>query len=302
MRFNNLDLNLLVALDVLLREKSITKAADALNLSPSAVSNSLSRLRDFFDDQILAQIGRKMVVTPLGENLQISVRDILNRIDSELISKPVFDPAESERVFSILSSGYTQALLVSNILKLAEQQSSKVQFEFRQQIGHPQMMLERGEADFLIIPSVFVSPAHPQQVLFEEEFVCVFWSDNPISKVEFTLDTFNSASHIVLRPATGKGDYLENVIIKENKINRRIVASTYSFTAIPLMLIGTEHIAVVHKKLALKYAKFLPLEIRPLPLHATPMKQCIQWHKYRTNDPGMVWVKDIIAQAVALID
>ena len=70
MRFNKLDLNLLVALDVLLKERSVTRTGEALNLSASAVSNALSRLREYFEDELLVQIGRKMEPTPRADNLR----------------------------------------------------------------------------------------------------------------------------------------------------------------------------------------------------------------------------------------
>lgn len=89
MRFNKLDLNLLVALDALLKERSVTRAAEALNLSPSAMSNSLARLREYFDDDLLMQIGRKMELTPRAESLHGAVRDLLLRIDSTIAVAPL---------------------------------------------------------------------------------------------------------------------------------------------------------------------------------------------------------------------
>lgn len=103
MRFKKLDLNLLVALDTLLAEKSITKGAQQLNMSPSALSNSLSRLREYFNDDLLTQIGRRMVITPLGESLQVSVRNALYNIESTILMQPSFDPQSTERIFSFFA-------------------------------------------------------------------------------------------------------------------------------------------------------------------------------------------------------
>ena len=92
MRFNRLDLNLLVALDALLTEGSITKAAERLNLSPSATSNALSRLREYFEDELLVQVGRRMEPTPRAQGLQEAVREVLVRVDSTIAQQPEFDP------------------------------------------------------------------------------------------------------------------------------------------------------------------------------------------------------------------
>lgn len=82
MRFGKLDLNLLVALDALLSERSVTKAAERLSLSPSATSNALARLRDYFQDELLVQMGRKMISTPRAETLQNPIHEILQRVES----------------------------------------------------------------------------------------------------------------------------------------------------------------------------------------------------------------------------
>src|SRR5215813_13766547 len=99
MHFEQLDLNLLVALDALLRERSITAAGVRVHLTQSAMSGALSRLREFFGDELLVQVGRKMVPTPLGESLEQPVRAILLQVKSTINSLPQFDPATSNRHF-----------------------------------------------------------------------------------------------------------------------------------------------------------------------------------------------------------
>ena len=113
MRFKKLDLNLLVALDVLLKERSVSRAAEVLNLSASATSNALARLREYFDDELLVQIGRKMELTPRAEGLHAAVRDVLLRIDSTIATQPAFEPDRSDRMFRIFASDYTQVVLGS---------------------------------------------------------------------------------------------------------------------------------------------------------------------------------------------
>ena len=146
MRFNRLDLNLLVALDALLVERSITKAAERLNLSPSATSNALSRLREYFDDELLVQVGRRMEPTPRAQGLQDAVRDVLVRVDSAIAIQPNFDPATSDRVFRIFVSDYTQMVLLPHVLTLADAARCTARFEFLPQVSNPVSELERGEA------------------------------------------------------------------------------------------------------------------------------------------------------------
>src|SRR5215207_203605 len=104
MRFNRLDLNLLVALDALLSEKSITRASRRLNLSQSATSGVLARLRDYFKDELLVPVGRNLILTPLAVSLVDPVRDVLLQIQRTIEIKPEFDPATATREFRLFAS------------------------------------------------------------------------------------------------------------------------------------------------------------------------------------------------------
>src|SRR4051794_36168050 len=173
MRFNKLDLNLLVALDVLLDERSISRAAEQLNLSPSTMSHSLTRLREYFGDDLLVQIGRKMELTARAETLRDVVRDVLLQIDSRIAATPRFDPQQSDRTFRICASDYAQLVFAPALLRLAAQARSKVRFSFTPFFTTPIRELERGDVDLLVIPSDFSSPDHPRESLYRDEFVCL---------------------------------------------------------------------------------------------------------------------------------
>lgn len=111
MRFNHLDLNLLVALDVLLEEQNITRAAERLHMTQSATSGVLARLRTYFEDELLVQVGRKMQPTPYATELAKPVREVLLTIQSSITAKPVFDPATSKRHFRLVTSDYLISVL-----------------------------------------------------------------------------------------------------------------------------------------------------------------------------------------------
>lgn len=302
MRFNKLDLNLLVALDVLLKERSVTRAAEGLNLSPSAMSNSLSRLREYFDDELLVQIGRKMQLTPRAENLQEAVRDVLLRIDSTIAAPADFEPRQSDRMFRIFSSDYTQLVLGPALLSLAAKQGATVRFEFAPQVEQPHRYLERGEADMLVIPTGFMSPDHPREVLYEESFVCMVWRDGALAKGELSFERYVAAEHVVMQPGSGRTDAFEGWFLKRYGITRRVGVLTYSFITLPALLVGTDRIATVHERVARRFAGAWPLEIRPTPMKFESMEQAMQWHKFRTNDPGLTWLRGLMSEAARRMD
>jgi DNA-binding transcriptional LysR family regulator len=301
-RFNKLDLNLLVALDALLKERSVTRAAETLNLSASAMSNSLARLREYFEDELLVQIGRKMELTPRAETLQEAVRDVLLRIDSTIAAPPAFEPHTSDRMFRIFASDYTQLVLAPAMLALAAQARSTVRFEFAPQVSEPARYLERGEADLLIIPTGFMSPDHPREVLYRENFVCTVWRHGAMAEGELSFERYVAAEHVVMQPAGGRADAFEGWFLKRYGITRRVSVRTYSFITLPGLVVGTDRIATVHERVARRLAGAWPLEIRPTPMAIDGMEQAMQWHKFRTNDPGLTWLRGLLVEAAKRID
>jgi len=129
MNLHRLDPNLLVALDALLSERSITRAGERLHLSPSATSRALARLRDYFGDDLLRQVARKMVPTPLGESLQASVRDCILHVQATIEIRPQFDPAVSTRKFSLIMSDYVSAILMPWVIQRVQREAPGVVLE-----------------------------------------------------------------------------------------------------------------------------------------------------------------------------
>ena len=117
MRFEGLDLNLLIALDAILEERSVMAASRRLHLSQPAMSAAVGRLRQYFNDDIFTISQRKLVPTPLAQSLEKPTRDILLRIRANLISPPKFDPASSERRFRLVVSDYASIVLMHAVMK-----------------------------------------------------------------------------------------------------------------------------------------------------------------------------------------
>jgi DNA-binding transcriptional LysR family regulator len=265
------------------------------------VSNSLSRLREYFDDDLLSHVGRKLEITALGESLRDPVTDILNRIDSTVLMQPEFEPHKTERIFSIFASDYTQLVLGPHLLTLAQEQSSSARIQFLQQ-DNPHKQLERGEADLLIIPERFISMENPYDVLFEEEYVCLVWRDSQLAKSKMTQERYIDAGHTLLRLQHAHKDYFDYMLSNKFGVERREVVSTFSMTTLGALVMGTENIATVHARLARLMVHAWPLEMLPLPFEIPPMKQCFQWHHYRAKDPGLVWLRDLLIKAAKRMD
>lgn len=303
MRFHKLDLNLLVALDAMLQTRSITKAARQLHISQSAMSNSLARLRDYFEDELLVQVGRNMELTKRAETLRDAVRDLLLQVETTISAQPQFDPSQSDRQFRIATSDYSAVVLIPHLLALAHQAKATVRFELLPQVGDSARALERGEADLLIIPKAYCSPEHPREVLFEETFKCLVWSASKLAQQGLDLDAYINAGHVIMQPAGAGKPALSSLFMAESDVTRRVEVSTYSFLAEPALVVGTERVATVHSRLAKwAHSQHLPVKEFPPPLDIPVMEQAIQWHKYRTSDPGILWLLEMVRAAASRMD
>ena len=296
MRFNRLDLNLLVALDHLLNLRSVSGAAARMNMTQSAMSNALVRLREYFEDDLLVKIGRRLELTPRAAALKDAVRDVLVRVEWTIATTADFNPAESDRQFNMLVSDYTLATLVPKVLGLCRKATSTVRFNFLEQVDGPERLLERGDVDLLIIPKEFCSRHHPFEIILEEEFCAIVWSGGRLAREKLTRRAFAEASHVVTQPAGGVPS-LESVFFKQHDLVRRADVTTYSFNTMPLLVVGTDRVATIQRRLADQAARSLPVKIIELPYRLPKMQQSVQWHKYRSQDAGLIWLRGVIREA-----
>lgn len=302
MRFNRLDLNLLVVLDALLTECNITRAGEKVHLSQSATSGALGRLREFFEDELLVQIGRKMVLTPLGESLVGPVRSILIQVQATIERRPEFDPAHSERRFTLVMSDYTATVLMPEVIRAASKVAPAVSLELVTPGDEPVEELESGNADFLLLPSNFISERHPSLAVFEEEFVCVCWRDNPLVGDSLSLDQYLTLGHVMVRFGSQRRPSVDEWLTHRFGIERRAEVVATNFSAVPHYVLGTPRIATMHGRLARQWANNLPLRILPAPMDIPVMSWSLQWHQYRDLDPGTQWMRNLIRDTALDLD
>lgn len=297
MRFNKLDLNLLVALDALLAERSITRAARRLSLSQPATSGVLARLRDYFGDPLLTQIGRQMVMTPLAVELSVSVRDVLLRIQSTIAVQPVFDASTSTRHFRVMASDYPISVVLAEAARHMFHAAPGVTLEIVMPGDGVSEAVERGEIDLLIMPSQYLAQGHPSESLYEETYSCVVWSGNTRVGETITKDEYMSLGHVTTRFGNNRHPSLEEWFLKSSALSRRIEVTTNNFNTLPLMVIGTHRVATMHTRLARQLALTLPLRIVPLPVEFPTMIWTMQWPRHLTGDPAHLWFRRVVKEA-----
>lgn len=291
MRFQGLDLNLLVALEALLAEQNVSVAADRVCLSQSAMSGALNRLREFFGDELLTPMGRKMVLTPRAEELIEPVRNALLQIKTTITTKPVFDPASSTRRFSIIASDYATLATLADTLRGLVQEAPDVTFDLQPINEAAAERLERGDVDFLITLDQFVSPDHPSETLFTDDYVVAAWTGNDRIGEVLDEETYFELGHVIVQFGLSRTPAFDEWFLRTGRRHRRVEVVAQAFTVAPYLLIGTQRIATMHRRLAEAFREILPLRLYPAPFEIPPIRQVIQWHALKNADPGCVWLR-----------
>lgn len=296
MRFERLDLNLLVALDALLEERSVSTAAERLCLSQSATSSALGRLREYFQDDLLVLKGRKMVVTARGEELVEPVRAVLQQIRATISVAPEFDPSTSDRTISIMASDYVTQVILAHVLKILEQEAPNMRIELLALNDNIVEVFERGLTDLLITLDHFTPEKHPKKTLFYDEFVVLGWEGNPHLKDELDLETYLSLGHIVTKFGRTRMPSFEDWYLKRSEHERKVQVSVAGFAAVPPLLVGTDRLATVHRHLAELMAKSYPLKIMQPPIEIPGINLAVQWHESASGDKAVSWVVEKLMQ------
>lgn len=296
MRYRQLDLNLLIALDALLAERSVTRAAAKLNMTQPAMSGALARLRERFEDPLLLQVGRKMELTPRAEALLEPLHDIILRIDSTLESEPQFDASKSKRRFVIVASDYSIHLFLLPILKDIRRQAPGMAFEFRHPSKNAQADLEAGEIDFVIAPAIDTLAQHPHVDLFEDDYSIVASDANTVIGDTLSFDQFMAMGHVIFRAGDGSLPWFDRWFEQEYGSARRVETSLHSFELLPLFVLDSDLIAVLPTRLAKYYSQILPIAQYPLPLEAPVLTEVLQWNRYRDEDPANKWFRERLVE------
>lgn len=302
MRFRRLDLNLLAALDKLLTLRSVTRAADELAITQSAMSNALNRLRQYFDDPLLVQVGRQMELTPRAIMLADPVRDVLVRIESAIATAPDFDPATVQRRAALMVSDYTLHTLIPPFIRRLARLAPGFGIDLKPQQTYPGLQLERGDTDLLIAPSPFLSPDHPSEVLFTDPFVCVTDAEHPaVRRGALLVDEFREAEFVTMRPMQNQASFAGHVLAGSG-VELRESVTCFSFAALPALVQGSHRITLVQSRLARQCVAGGGLAILEPPLPIPPLEQSVQWHRMRSHDPALDWLRTQLSAAVIEMD
>ena len=301
MRFRQLDMNLLYALSILVEEGSVSRAASRLNVSQPTMSAILARLREYFSDALLVQQGRAMVPSPLALSLMPLLREVLANVNAMIDASHGFDPATSERCFCISTSDYFAATLVPRLIASVQAVAPRVTFVIGTSLNAFSQRAEHGEVDVVLIPANFQVLGQPATFLFQESYVVLGWRENPLIRRGMNQDEFYAADHLNVLPplSSGAGHSISGAFLRSRGREYRMSVTASSFLHVPMLLAGSQRIAVLPRRLAEVFAEAHPVAFVDLPFAFDGFRAMVQHHASRSSDPGIGWLIKMIKQVAA---
>jgi DNA-binding transcriptional LysR family regulator len=291
-----IDLNLLVVFDALMTHRHVTRAGERLGLSQPATSNALTRLRKLFDDPLFVRTAAGLQPTPKAIALAQQIQPALQQMQAVLLGKDEFNPAKSERVFSLGMSDYVEFVLLPKLMEKIQAIAPKLIVQIRTGDRHKLLsLLDTGDIDMAI--GLFPEQVewHEQQLLFQENYVCICRRQHPQIQRSLSLEQYVTASHLLVSIKEDRVGRVDDILTQHN-LNRHIALSIPHFLVAPFVLAQTDLIATLAERVARTFARSQNLKIFPLPFAMDGFSVFMRWHESNRNHPAHVWLRELIAE------
>ncbi|WP_428263878.1 LysR family transcriptional regulator [Haliangium sp.] len=304
-RLTEMNLNLLLALDALLAERSVSAAARRVGVSQPAMSQSLRQLRDLMGDELLVRDRNAMVLTPGAERLAVPLRQALVGLQRALDGEVDFDPARSRRRFVIAAGDHVAVTLLPPLLEHISRAAAGVDIELRPILARRLSAdLATGDVDLAIAAYVDAGEELVQQRLYRSRFACLVRRGHPQIDPEvdpevapdagLTLDQYLALPHALISP-TGEGVGVVDTALAALGQRRRVALRVSSFLAAPLVVARSDLILTAPHRVALAFAALAPLTVLDPPLELPGFDTVQVWHRRFQSDPAHRWLRATVA-------
>ena len=288
------DLNLLVALRVLVEECSVSKAAERLSLSQSAMSRVLGRLRSLLDDPLFTRHGQHLIPTEKALRVNQALGEPLESL-RQLLSPPEFDPACCTQTFTIATTDYAMQTILPFALPRIYQQAPQVAIELLP-LQHERLseQLTYDGADLAICrPTRSIEPLH-SEILGRVGVLCLMSRHHPLARQTMTLAHYQAAPHAMIAISDGVKALLDQAL--QGLPPRRMVLRAYHLEAALAIIDTMPLIITVPADLAFLVAERHDLVVKPLPFAFTPFDYSMIWHPRCHHSPAQEWLRAVVKQ------
>ncbi|HEY5223043.1 MAG TPA: LysR family transcriptional regulator [Microbacteriaceae bacterium] len=297
MQLRNVDFNLLLPLRALLEERSVSRAAERMQMSQPALSAALSRLRRHFGDELLERRGNSYELTPLAAQLLERSYSATLSMERVFSAQSEFDPTTSTREFSIFSSDYGMAVLGGALTQVLGEVAPGVRIRFNSMsaavvTNAPDSLRDH---DGLFMPHGYLSIPH--QDLFSDRWVCVVSADNDEVGAQLRLEQLSQLPWIFTY--SGPSEYTPaSKQMQMLGIEPRVDIVTPSFLVLPALLAGSRRIALVQESLARQMTETGRVRLLECPFDVVPLTETFWWNAVHDRDPEHVWLRSMLQFAV----
>lgn len=290
-----LDLNLLVVFDALMRERSVSRAAQRCFLSQPAMSNALKRLREMLDDPLLVRTANGMRPSPRAEALEAPIRSLLNQLGSQLQPPDSFDAATTSRRFCIALTSYGENLVLPKMSQVFSEQAPNAHLEIKR-LGEslPIEELESGDTDLVLGVKAYLPPLKQlESTLFlSERMVCLARKKQRRS-ASLSLDAYLAHRHIYPSPLGVKNNIVDSWL-EQQGVARDIAISTHSYLVAARIAAESDYLLSLPYRIAEQLKQFLPLSILEPPENFPTFELSLIWHPLYGKEPAMRWLMEIV--------
>lgn len=294
----NTDLNLLVAFEALLSERSVTEAGKRIGLAQPSMSNALTRLRNLFDDELFVRTPNGMMPTQTALDAAEHVRAAILAAEEAINVGTQFEPQNYEGEVVLLTHDLIELTVVPSVVRALERAAPGLRLTTRAMLGADFAEdLDAGRADLALCVARNVPKRFHYQVLCDETFAGIARFDHPLVQGDVTLDGFMREKHALLtQRAAGKG--IVDQVLENMGLVRDVAVSVSNFASLPPLVIETNVIAVLPRRLAAKADKELPVKMFELPFEMPTVQSKLIWGRGAERSPVSSWFRNLLADIV----
>ncbi|MDC7789872.1 LysR family transcriptional regulator [Rhodoplanes sp. TEM] len=301
MNLKSVDLNLLVAFDALVTERNVTRAADRLGMTQSALSHALRRLRTMFADPLLTRGPHGMEPTDLALELVQPIRGVLSEVHSIMTTRVAFDPATTTRAFNLSMSDAMSIEVLPEIVRRIRDSAPKVDIVVT--TAGPRSTCARIVDDEIDL-AVGVFPDQPRDVrsceLYRDTLVCVADRRHPrLRRGRMDEASYLACPHVTVAPNLDSGVQIDDILAALG-LERRVMATVSHYIAVPGLVRGTDLVAHTRRGLVglLRDPADLVAFPIPVPVRVPELSFVQMWHRRHDRDPGHRWLRDLVRSAI----
>jgi DNA-binding transcriptional LysR family regulator len=293
------DLDLLLALDVFLAERHVTRAAKRLGVSQGAASQKLARLREFFEDAILVPGKPLLVLTPRAQALVEPLSSALAALRGAVRAGAPFDPGTSVREFVLLGGDLVEVLALPQLLRVLAREAPQVSMRLERADADFAMRLERGTADLAFVPNFMTASSLMKRALPPQPFVVLLRKGHPVlrKRRQLTLEAYLELGHLLIAPHGLPGSIVDAALRALGK-QRRVVARIQHFTAAPPIIASSDLAVTCPATVFTAMERWVPVVALPPPLPLPIDHSSSVWHPRSDNDLGHAWLRGLIDRAL----